>query len=84
MHLFGLMGTITFLIGIVITLWLIIKKLVLQSQGRVFRAVTDQPLFYLALLAVIIGTLLFLTGFIGELISRNSSNRNSYNIKEKF
>ncbi len=84
MHLFGLMGTVTFLIGIVITLWLIIKKLVLQSQGRIFRAVTDQPLFYLALLAVIIGTLLFLTGFIGELISRNSSNRNSYNIKERF
>ena len=84
MHLFGLMGTITFLIGIIITLWLIIKKLVLQSQGRIFRAVTDQPLFYLALLAVVIGTLLFLTGFIGELISRNSSNRNSYNIKERF
>ncbi|MBR0534350.1 MAG: glycosyltransferase family 2 protein [Bacteroidales bacterium] len=84
MHLFGLMGTVTFLIGIVITLWLIIKKLVLQSQGRIFRAVTDQPLFYLALLAVVIGTLLFLTGFIGELISRNSSNRNSYNIKERF
>ena len=84
MHLFGLMGTITFLIGIVITLWLIIKKLVLQSHGQVFRAVTDQPLFYLALLAVVIGTLLFLTGFIGELISRNSSNRNSYNIKERF
>ena len=84
MHLLGLMGTVTFLIGIVITLWLIIKKLVLQSQGRIFRAVTDQPLFYLALLAVIIGTLLFLTGFIGELISRNSSNRNNYNIKERF
>ena len=84
MHLFGLMGTATFLVGIVITIWLIIKKLVLQSQGRIFRAVTDQPLFYLALLAVVIGTLLFLTGFIGELISRNSSNRNNYNIKERF
>ena len=84
MHLFGLMGTVTFLIGIVITLWLIIKKLVLQSQGRIFRAVTDQPLFYLALLAVVIGTLLVLTGFIGELISRNSSSRNNYNIKERF
>jgi glycosyltransferase involved in cell wall biosynthesis len=84
MHLFGLMGIITFLIGIVITLWLIIKKLVLQSHGQVFRAVTDQPLFYLALLAVVIGTLLFLTGFIGELISRNSSNRNSYNIQERI
>ena len=84
MHLFGLMGIFTFLIGIVITLWLIIKKLVLQSHGQVFRAVTDQPLFYLALLAVVIGTLLFLTGFIGELISRNSSNRNSYNIQERI
>ena len=84
MHLFGLMGIITFLIGIVITLWLIIKKLVLQGHGQVFRAVTDQPLFYLALLAVIIGTILFLTGFIGELISRNSSNRNSYNIQERI
>ena len=84
MHFFGLMGTITFLIGIVITMWLIIKKLVLQSHGQVFRAVTDQPLFYLALLAVIIGTILFLTGFIGEMISRSSSNRNSYNIKERF
>ncbi|MBO4765572.1 MAG: glycosyltransferase family 2 protein [Bacteroidales bacterium] len=84
MHLFGLMGIITFLIGIVITLWLIIKKLVLQGHGQVFRAVTDQPLFYLALLAVIIGTILFLTGFIGELISRNSSGRNNYNIKERF
>ena len=84
MHLFGLMGIFTFLAGIVIAIWLIIKKLVLQSHGRVFRAVTDQPLFYLALLAVVLGTLLFLTGFIGELISRNSSSRNTYNIKERI
>lgn len=84
MHLFGLMGSATFLIGIIIALWLIIKKLVLQARGEWFRAVTDQPLFYLALLAVIIGTLLFLTGFIGELISRNSNERNKYNIKDNF
>ena len=84
MHFFGQMGIITFLAGIIIAVWLIVKKLVLQGQGRVFRPVTDQPLFYLALLAVVIGTLLFLTGFIGELISRNSSNRNNYNIKERF
>ena len=84
MHLFGLMGTGTFLVGIIIAIWLIIKKLVLQGRGLVFRQVTDQPLFYIALLAVVIGTLMFLTGFIGELISRNSSGRNSYNIKERF
>ena len=84
MHLFGVMGIISFLAGLIIAVWLIVKKLVLQSHGQVFRAVTDQPLFYLALLAVVIGTLLFLTGFLGEMITRNSSNRNSYNIKERI
>ena len=84
MHLFGLLGIINFMAGIIIAIWLIVKKLVLQSHGQVFRAVTDQPLFYLALLAVVIGTLLFLTGFLGEMITRNSSNRNTYNIKERI
>ena len=84
MHLFGLMGIFNFMAGIIIAIWLIIKKLVLQGRGLTFRAVTDQPLFYLALLAVVIGTLLFLTGFLGEMITRNSSNRNTYNIKERF
>ena len=84
MHLFGLLGIINFVAGIIIAIWLIVKKLVLQAHGQVFRAVTDQPLFYLALLAVVIGTLLFLTGFLGEMITRNSSNRNTYNIKERF
>ena len=82
MHFFGAMGTGTFLVGFVITLWIIIEKLILQSSGRHFRPVTDQPLFYLALLAIILGTMLFLTGFIAELISRSNQDRNRYNIRE--
>lgn len=84
MHLFGAIGTLTFLIGFVIALILIIQKLVYQSSGLTFRQVTDQPLFYLALVALLIGCQLFLTGFLAELISRNSDQRNSYNIKERF
>lgn len=82
MHLFGAMGTLMFLAGAVITIWLIINKLVAQSHAASFRQVTDQPLFYLALLSVIVGVQLFLTGFLGELISRNSQNRNHYDIKQ--
>ena len=84
MHLFGGIGTLTFFIGFIIVIILIIKKLVAQGGGMPFRAVTDQPLFYLALLAVVVGIQLFLTGFIGELISRNSQDRNKYNVKERF
>lgn len=84
MHFFGLMGSLTFFIGFVITLWLIIEKVIAQSQGLKYRAVTDQPLFYLALIALLIGTQLFLTGFIGELISRNSHERNNYRINKKI
>ena len=51
-------------------------------HGLVYRPVTEQPLFYLALVAVILGFQLFLTGFLGELISRNSQDRNNYNIRE--
>ena len=84
MHFFGSMGILTFLIGAVIALVIIINKLVCQAHGLHFRAVTDQPLFYLALLAVIIGIQLFLTGFLGELVSRNSQERNCYNIRERI
>lgn len=84
MHFFGLVGTFTFLIGAGISIWLIIDKVVSQAQGLKFRAVTDQPLFYLALVALIIGVQLFLTGFVAELVSRNSQERNTYNIKERF
>jgi Glycosyltransferases involved in cell wall biogenesis len=84
MHFFGLMGMLTFLIGAAIALFIIINKLVCQAHGLSYRAVTDQPLFYLALLAVIVGIQLFLTGFLGELVSRNSQERNCYNIRERI
>ncbi|MCQ2152737.1 MAG: glycosyltransferase family 2 protein [Bacteroidales bacterium] len=84
MYLFGGGGTLMFLAGIIITICLIVKKLVAQANGHIFRAVTDQPLFYLALLAVIIGVQLFLTGFLAELVSRNSQDRNKYNIRERI
>ena len=84
MHFFGYSGIFMFLVGIVMTIWIIVAKLVRQGRGDIFRPVTDQPLFYLALLAVVIGTLFFLAGFIGEMISRSSAERNSYNIKEEL
>ena len=73
---------LAFLLGFICAAWLIVAKLVHQSNGIPFRQVTDQPLFYLALVAVILGTLFFLSGFLGEMISRNSQERNKYNIKD--
>jgi len=84
MHFFGTSGILMFLIGFVMTVWIIAAKLVHQAQGIRYRAVTDQPLFYLALLTVVLGALFFLTGFIGEMISRSSANRNDYNVKARF
>ncbi len=84
MHFFGYSGLLMFLVGFVITAWIIIQKLILQARGLRFRAVTDQPLFYLALLAVVLGVMLFLAGFIGEMIARSSNDRNSYNIKAEL
>ena len=80
MHIFGLLGILSFFTGGFITVWIIADKLISQSHGLKFRPIADQPMFYLALVAIIIGTLLFLAGFLGELISRNSQNRNEYNI----
>ena len=84
MHFFGFTGILMFLAGFVIAVWLIVAKLIHQAGGMHFRPVTDQPLFYLALLAVVLGVMLFLAGFICELISRTSTERNKYNIKEEF
>ena len=82
MHFFGLTGILMFLAGGIFAVWLIISRLIHQSIGLDFRPVTDQPLFYLALVAVLVGVQLFLSGFISELVSRNSSERNHYNIKD--
>ena len=84
MHFFGYSGLLMFLVGFVMTVWIIAAKLIHQAQGLKFRAVTDQPLFYLALLAVVLGVMLFLAGLLGEMIARSAPERNHYNIKEEI
>ncbi len=84
MHLFGVIGTLMFIAGFICSVWLIVEKLVRQSNGLSFRQVADQPLFYVAIVCLLIGVMLFLTGFLAELISRNSAGRNNYNIKERI
>ncbi|MBQ4502698.1 MAG: glycosyltransferase family 2 protein [Alistipes sp.] len=78
MYFFGSLGTLMFLIGGFTTCWIIGSKIYKQVLDLPLRAVTDQPLFYLAILAIILGVQLFLAGFLGELINRNSSDRNRY------
>jgi len=82
MHLFGSLGTLMFLIGLIMALYLGIRKLVFVSNNMRAPLVTDSPYFYIALTVMILGTLFFLTGFLGELINRNSSERNNYLIKD--
>ncbi|MBQ1978430.1 MAG: glycosyltransferase family 2 protein [Alistipes sp.] len=78
MYLFGSLGTMMFLLGGATTVWIIAAKLWKQAHGLPLRGVTEQPLFYLAILAIILGVQLFLAGFLGELINRNSTDRNKY------
>ncbi len=82
MHLFGSLGTLMFLAGLLAALYLGVQKLVYLHQGIKAKLVTDSPYFYIALVAMILGTQLFLTGFIGELVSRNSSSRNEYLVEK--
>jgi glycosyltransferase involved in cell wall biosynthesis len=84
MHFFGTSGILMFLVGFVMTIWIIVEKLVNQANGLKFRPVTDQPLFYLALVALVLGVMLFLAGFIGEMVSRGAPGRNNYQIKERL
>ncbi len=84
MYFFGGLGTLMFLLGGGTTLWVITLKLYRQWHGLPLRPVTDQPLFYLAVLAVILGVQLFLAGFLGELINRTSSDRNAYLIDRRI
>ncbi len=84
MHFFGYSGLFMFFAGLIMTICIIATKLCNQANGVKYRAVTDQPLFYLSLLAVILGVILFLAGFICEMISRSSLERNKYNIKSEI
>jgi glycosyltransferase involved in cell wall biosynthesis len=83
MHLFGALGTLMFLIGFVMAGYLGARKISFIHQNMRAPLVTDSPYFFIALTVMVIGFLLFLTGFLGELINRNSSERNSYLIKDK-
>jgi hypothetical protein len=83
MHLFGALGTIMFLIGFIMAGYLGIRKLIFVHQNLRAPLVTDSPYFFIALTVMIIGSILFLTGFLGELINRNSTERNTYLIKDK-
>jgi glycosyltransferase involved in cell wall biosynthesis len=78
MYLFGTLGTLMFLAGFVTAVWLIVEKLVKQSRGLPLRIVADQPMFYIAIVTLVLGVMLFLTGFLGELINRNAADRNKY------
>ena len=82
MHLFGLLGSIMFVIGFLATLFIIIIKLVKLNSGFPTILVTDNPLFYIALTAMMIGTQLFLAGFLGEIILRTKNNEERYKISE--
>jgi glycosyltransferase involved in cell wall biosynthesis len=83
MHFFGTIGALSFLLGTIIALWIIIEKLYhITMHIRYTREVVDQPLFYISLVAIIVGFQLFLTGFIAELVSRNSTERNVYQIEK--
>ena len=79
MHFFGLWGTLSFFFGLMVFIYLSVSKFFFDKTGM-----TARPLFFFAILAMIIGTQLFLAGFIGELISRNSSERNNYLIEGKL
>ncbi|NVO12090.1 MAG: glycosyltransferase family 2 protein [Bacteroidales bacterium] len=84
MHFFGSLGMLMFASGGLITIWMIIAKLMAQYSHLKYRPVTNQPLFYIALVIVIIGVQFFMAGFIGELVSRSSTERNQYLIDKEI
>ena len=83
MHLFGTLGSLLFLAGFVLALYLGIRKLQYVHEGLRAPLVTDSPYFFIALTVMIMGTFFFLSGFLAEMVNRSSSNRNEYDIKEK-
>lgn len=84
MHFFGLLGSLMFLLGLVAVVAVGATKIYNMHAGRPYILVTDSPYFYLALTLMVLGTQLFLTGFLGELIVRNSPRRNDYEIEEEL
>lgn len=84
MHIFGLWGSLMFFIGFIAAIIVGVTKLIALANGQTLRLVTDSPYFYIALAMMIIGTQLFLTGFLAELVSRTSHDRNRYNISKEI
>jgi glycosyltransferase involved in cell wall biosynthesis len=84
MHFFGSMGVLSFFAGTIMALWIIGEKLYHISTNTSYREITDQPVFYIALVAIILGSQLFLTGFVAELVTRNASERNQYLIEKEI
>jgi glycosyltransferase involved in cell wall biosynthesis len=82
MHFFGTMGVLSILAGTICALWLIGEKLYEIAHNQAYRNVTENPLFYFALVAIILGSQLFLTGFVAELVSRSAPERNKYQIED--
>lgn len=83
MHFFGTLGTLCFLFGLIVTVTLIGQKIYSIHQNQHFRDVVDQPVFFLALVAVVVGVQLFMAGFVAEMITLNSGKTNDYLIAEK-
>lgn len=84
MHFFGLLGSLMFILGFIAVAIVGLTKLYNMHAGNHYTLVTDSPYFYLSLVMMILGTQLFLTGFIGELVVRNSTRRNSYEIENEL
>ena len=84
MHFFGLLGSLMFILGLIAVMVVGGMKLYNMYSGNTYHLVTDSPYFYLSLVMMILGTQLFLTGFIGELVVRNSPRRNDYEIEEEL
>ncbi|WP_343534383.1 glycosyltransferase family 2 protein [Pedobacter sp.] len=84
MHFFGSLGVLSFFIGIIMALYIMIEKQVLIWNNLPYRNSTDQPLFYLALVAIIVGSQMFLAGFVAELVGRNAPERNQYLIEKEI
>lgn len=82
MHIFGFLGSLMFIIGFIAIVIVGVTKLYAMSHGMPYILVTDSPYFYLALTMMILGTQLFLAGFIGELVTRNAPDRNNYKIEK--
>ncbi len=84
MHFFGLWGSVMFLLGLIAIIMVGALKLYDMKHGNPYQLVTESPYFYISLTMMILGTLLFLAGFLGELITRNAPERNYYRIEEEF